>query len=140
MTTAQLSDVVAVHKALAHPARIRILAMLRTGELCACQITAVLALAPSTVSAHLAGLRRVALITERKEGRWVHYRLSDQANAVAVLDQLWSRLKADPMVRADAAVLRELRMVDTVELCRLDLDLTQLGITRPTLHAAGAKE
>ncbi len=137
---ASLSDLVQTFKALAHPARLRVLAMLRPGELCGCQIAAVLDLSPSTVSAHLAELRRGGLIAERKEGRWVHYRLSDQADAVGVLEQVWSRLRADPMVRADTAVLRQLRAVDVVELCRLDLDLAELGITRPILHAAGARE
>jgi DNA-binding transcriptional ArsR family regulator len=137
--TTALPQVVQTFKALAHPARLRILAMLRPGELCGCQLAAVLDLSPSTVSAHLAELRRGGLIAERKEGRWVHYRLSDQPNAKPLLEQAWSRIRTDPTVRADAAVLRQLRTVDTVELCRLDLDLTELGITRPDLHAAGAR-
>jgi ArsR family transcriptional regulator, arsenate/arsenite/antimonite-responsive transcriptional repressor len=137
--TTPLPTVVQTFKALAHPARLRILAMLRPGELCGCQIAAVLDLSPSTVSAHLAELRRGGLIAERKEGRWVHYRLSDQPDATPILDQVWSGIRTDPTVRADAAVLRRLRAVDVAELCRLDLDLTELGITRPTFHAAGAR-
>ena len=43
----------------------------RTGELCVCQITEVLGLATSTVSAHLKELRRAGLTVERKEGRCV---------------------------------------------------------------------
>jgi hypothetical protein len=70
----------------------------------------------------------------------VHYRLSDDPQAVGILEPLWRRLRADPVVRADAAVLQQLRTVDMVELCRLDLDLGQLGITRPEPHAAGARE
>jgi len=79
-----LSDIVHVHKALGHPARLRIVAMLRSGELCACQITAVLQLAPSTVSSHLAELRRAGLLTERKDGRWIHYRLAQSEDAVEI--------------------------------------------------------
>ena len=62
-------------KALAHPGRLRMLAMLRGGDLCVCQMTAVLELAASTVSSHLSDLRRAGLVTERKSGKWVHYHL-----------------------------------------------------------------
>lgn len=136
----QLPDLVTVHKALAHPARLRVLAMLRAGELCNCQIAAVLELAPSTVSAHLAELRRAGLIVERKEARWVHYGLSEEPGSTALLALLWPRLIADPVVKGDAAVLRRLRTVDMEELCRLDLDLTRLGIARPGAALAGGRK
>jgi arsenate reductase/ArsR family transcriptional regulator len=136
--TTPLPDLVQTFKALAHPARLRMLAMLRPGELCGCQVAALLALSPSTVSAHLAELRRGGLIVERREGRWVHYRLSDRPETGRLLQQVWSRLGADPMVRGDAAVVRQLRAVDVAELCRRDLDLSQLGITRPDRRTAGA--
>jgi DNA-binding transcriptional ArsR family regulator len=71
MAAVHLPDLVQVYTALGHPARIHMRAMLRTREVCACQITAALAPAPSTVSAHLAELRRARSIAERKEGRWV---------------------------------------------------------------------
>ena len=64
-------------KALAHPGRLRMLAMLQGGDLCVCQMTAVLDLAASTVSSHLSDLRRAGLVTERKSGKWVHYHLID---------------------------------------------------------------
>jgi len=135
-----LSDVVAIHKALAHPARLRILAMLRTGELCACQVAAVLELAASTVSAHVAELRRAGLVEERKEARWVHYRLSDEDGPTELLALLWPTLSADPVVKSDASLLRRLRAVDVTELCRMDLDLTRLGISRPASPLAGARK
>lgn len=113
--------------------------MLRTGELCACQVAAVLRLAPSTVSAHLAELRRAGLIVERKEARWVHYRHSDEARATELLALLWRGLSTDPVVKGDASVLRRLRTVDVSELCRLDLDLSRLGIARPRAPLAGAR-
>jgi len=126
MTAVQLPDLVQVYRALGHPARIRILAMLRAGELCACQITAVLALAPSTVSAHLAELRRAGLIAERKEGRWVHYRLTEGEDASEIGERLWPRIMRDPQVRRDASAVRLLRAVPVAELCRVDLDLARL--------------
>jgi DNA-binding transcriptional ArsR family regulator len=126
-----LPRLVDVHKALAHTARLRILAMLRAGELCVCQITAVLALAPSTVSAHLSDLKRVGLLEERKEGRWVHYGLARTARTNKLLRALWPQLEQDPQVQADRAVVTELRNVPLDELCRANLDLEELGLELP---------
>ena len=136
MTKQKISDLVRTHKALAHPGRLRILAMLRGGPLCVCQMTAVLRLAPSTVSAHLSELRRADLVTERKEGKWVEYRLAGEAGAAAAAGVAWERLERDPTIVQDRALLRELRKVPLEELCRVDLDVSRLGIQLPA-HAAG---
>jgi len=130
MSTRRLPDLVQAYRALAHPTRIRILAMLRTGELCVCQITAVLGLAPSTVSAHLAELRRAGLITERKEGRWVHYGAAEPEGAAQIGEWLWQQLKRDAHVRRDAAVVKQLRTVPLAELCSADFELDQLVMAR----------
>ena len=67
MNSSNLDSAVAIARALGHPARLRTVAVLRSGELCVCQVTEVLKLAPSTVSAHLKELKRAGLIVERKE-------------------------------------------------------------------------
>jgi len=126
-----LSTTVDVLKALGHPVRLRIVAMLRGGELCVCQMTAVLDLAASTVSAHLSDLKRAGLVQERKESRWVLHRLVEDVAAVAHLEPVWKSIARDPQVEADARLLRELRRVPVEELCRVDLDLRKLGIKRP---------
>ena len=131
MTTAPLTDLVEVYKALAHPARLRILAMLRGGELCVCQITAVLDLATSTVSAHLSELRRAGLVAERKDGRWVAYRLVEGDAQQPLLEQLARLLENDSRARADADLLRRLRRVPVERLCRADRDLKRIGIELP---------
>jgi ArsR family transcriptional regulator, arsenate/arsenite/antimonite-responsive transcriptional repressor len=62
-------------KALADETRIRILNLLvRDGDLCSCEIEAVLRLTQSNASRHLAKLRDAGLITAEKRGQWVHYR------------------------------------------------------------------
>ncbi|HET7485942.1 MAG TPA: metalloregulator ArsR/SmtB family transcription factor [Solirubrobacterales bacterium] len=129
--TKQLTTTVHSLKALAHPGRLRILAMLRGGELCVCQMTAVLDLAASTVSAHLADLKRAGLVEERKDGRWVFHRLEDGEAAQSLLEPVWRSIARDPQVEADTRLLRELRRIDVEELCRVDLDLRRLGIKRP---------
>jgi DNA-binding transcriptional ArsR family regulator len=120
----------ATFKALGHPARLRILAMLREGELCVCQVTAVLELAASTVSAHLNELKRAGLVLERKDGRWVFYSLSAEAATTALLGDIWALLRDDAQVAADARLLRGLRRIPVETLCRVDLDLARVGLKR----------
>jgi DNA-binding transcriptional ArsR family regulator len=126
-------ELVDVYKALGHPVRLRILAMLRTGELCACQITAVLKLAPSTVSAHLAELRRAGVVVERKESRWVIFRHAQGAQAL--IAQALASLAGDARIEADARIVRHLRRVPLEKLCRADLDLARVGIKEPVVAA-----
>ena len=86
MTASTLESTVTAARALGHPARVRIVAMLRSGELCVCQITEVLDLAVSTVSAHLRELRRAGLLSERKDGRWVYFGPSRDPVAASWMD------------------------------------------------------
>jgi DNA-binding transcriptional ArsR family regulator len=125
-----------LHKALGHPLRLRLLAMLRQGPLCVCQMTGVVRRAASTVSEHLSELRRAGAIQERKEGRWVEYRLSDDPVTLAALEAARPELEADRDVRADLVVLSELRKVPVEEICRVNLDLTRV----PRLRLARAVE
>jgi DNA-binding transcriptional ArsR family regulator len=122
---------VEIHKALAHPVRQRLVAMLREGELCVCQMTAVLDLAASTVSAHLADLKRAGLLAESKSGRFVSYGWSADPDAKAPLSDVVARIAKDPQVAADAKLVRSLRRVDVEKLCRVELDLSRVGIRRP---------
>lgn len=128
MEDARLKRAVDVLKALAHPARLRILGMLASGELCVCQITAVLGLAVSTVSAHLSELRRAGLVSEQKAGRFVGYRLAEGAPAAALLDQVWELASRDAQLDEDAALVHRLRGVALEDLCEAELDLARLGL------------
>lgn len=63
-------------KALADGNRLRVVAaLLRSKELCVCQITALLEIATGTVSRHMSILQTAQLVESRKDGRWVFYRL-----------------------------------------------------------------
>jgi DNA-binding transcriptional ArsR family regulator len=92
--------------------------MLRTGELCVCQITEVLGLATSTVSAHLKELRRAGLTIERKEGKWVWFGLSGDAIARGWIDAALAPLADDPELSADHRKVRELRSLPVEDFCR----------------------
>lgn len=125
---AHLDGLVETAKGLAHPARLRILAMLADGELCVCQVIAVLGYAPSTISQHLSVLSRGGLVAERKEGKLVFYRLRDDGAAAILLPPLLALLAADSTVKADRAVVVRLRRVPVAILCAADLDLKAVGV------------
>lgn len=135
--TTPLAHLVQIHKALGHPVRLRLLSVLRSGPLCVCQMTVIVKLAASTVSEHLSELKNAGLVTERKEGRWVEYRLSDAALGDGVLEPLWPALADDREALADIVLVRELRRVPLDELCSVNLDLGQLK--RPKLASAVEK-
>ena len=124
--TTDLDLQVGLHKALAHPARIRIIAMLRDGELCVCQLNAVIGVAPSTISAHLAELREAGLVAERKAGRWVHYRLAAEGAAQTTLAALWQTLENDTTIAGDHTMLRRVTALPVETICRPDFDPLKL--------------
>jgi ArsR family transcriptional regulator len=63
-------------KALADRTRLRILALLGNNEVCVCHLHDSLGVPQPTVSRHLAYLRRTGLVSARREGVWIHYRVS----------------------------------------------------------------
>jgi DNA-binding transcriptional ArsR family regulator len=121
MMTSSLDRTVALARALGNPARLRIAAMLLTGKLCVCQITEVLGLAPSTVSAHLRELRQAGITTERKVGRWVYVGLADDPGARPWIDTALTAVAGDLQITTDAALVEELKRLPVEELCRLGL-------------------
>jgi ArsR family transcriptional regulator, arsenate/arsenite/antimonite-responsive transcriptional repressor len=123
-----LSAAVEVAKALAHPARIRLLGMLEGGELCSCQLAAAVGLAQSTVSAHMAELRRAGLVDEEKRGRWVYSRLARAGAPAALAGRLLDLAASDPQIEADRTLVAELRRHAPEDLCRVGGDLVALGV------------
>ncbi|OPX76724.1 MAG: DNA-binding transcriptional repressor ArsR [Methanosaeta sp. PtaB.Bin018] len=70
---------VEVFKAVADPCRLRILKLLKEGELCVCEIMTALSKPQSSTSHHLSILRKAGLVKERRDGKWFYYRLADSA-------------------------------------------------------------
>jgi DNA-binding transcriptional ArsR family regulator len=64
-------------KALGDPTRLKIIYLLEHGELCVCEIMAALEKPQPTVSHHLNLLKNAGLLKWRKEGVWIHYKLSN---------------------------------------------------------------
>ncbi len=78
----QLGQLEDVFKALADATRLRILRLLMAGDVCVCDIHDALKIPQAKASRHLAYLRRVGLVTARREGLWVHYSLSKSADPI----------------------------------------------------------
>ncbi|MFA6148512.1 MAG: metalloregulator ArsR/SmtB family transcription factor [bacterium] len=109
-----LRDYESVLKAAADPKRVRILKILEGGEMCVCQIIAILSLGQSTVSKHLFLLRAGGLIKDRRDRKWVLYSLdhgSGSPYAARMLRNLRGWLNDDPVIARDrerAALAREI--------------------------------
>jgi ArsR family transcriptional regulator len=93
----------AVFKALADRTRLRIVALLGHDEVCVCHIHASLGLPQPTVSRHLAYLRRTRLVEARRDGVWMHYRLSTSLDPPVrrVLDAACETLARLPVTNQD---------------------------------------
>ncbi len=76
---AELFDTARMYKALGDVTRLRILGLLRQGELCVCDIMDVLGFPQSTVSRHLAYLRNTDWVTGRRKGKWMYYQIHQSA-------------------------------------------------------------
>ncbi len=116
-----MRDFLQVTKALADENRLRLLLALRRGEVCACQLTELLGLAPSTVSRHLALLQRAGLLRGRKAGRWVYFALPGCDAPVLIreaLDWVVQSLGRGPAAAADTRRLQKILRADPSELCK----------------------
>jgi len=65
-------------KALSEEIRLRIIALLSGGELCVCDLMAVLDLPQSTISRHLSYLKNAGWVDGERRGVWMYYRLSEE--------------------------------------------------------------
>lgn len=72
---ARLTAQAEVFKALAHPSRLAIVQELANGERCGCELTNLVGADKSTVSKHLAILKRTCIIRDEKRGTMVFYSL-----------------------------------------------------------------
>jgi len=110
-----------VMKSVADPTRVRILKLLEAGEMCVCQIVAVLELNQSTISKHLFLLKMAGLVRERQQKKWVHYSLDGSEGmpyARKMLATLKGWLNDDPVMERDRkreALAREIGPVDICE-------------------------
>lgn len=116
-----MDGAISIAKALADRTRLRILMALNDGELCVCQIVELCSLAPSTISRHLQLLTSAGLVTCRKDGRWIYYRLAGKGAHENVRGALkWVRgcFSDDAVITSDRKTLEKITAKDREELCR----------------------
>jgi len=77
-----MKDVVKTFKALADPTRLRVVLLLRQRDLCVCELMYILGMEQSRVSHHMRVLRDAGLAEDVREGRWIIYRVPDEARAL----------------------------------------------------------
>ncbi|MFN0279350.1 MAG: ArsR/SmtB family transcription factor [Pyrinomonadaceae bacterium] len=89
--------------ALADKTRLRLLNLMRDGEVCVCFFAETLGTNNPKISRHLSYLKRADLVTGRRDGKWMHYRLNEPTdkNASKLLAATIEMLKHDPQMKAD---------------------------------------
>ena len=100
----------ALFRLLADPTRLRLLRVLATDRFNVTELTAIVALAQSGVSRHLALLKDAGLVVEERESGYTYYRLAGSADATPLGTLLQAEFAAagdDPAVRRDLARLQE---------------------------------
>ncbi|NJO43890.1 MAG: winged helix-turn-helix transcriptional regulator [Cyanobacteria bacterium CRU_2_1] len=75
-STLPLDSIAVGFHALSEPLRINILDLLRTKELCVCDLCEALEASQSKLSFHLKVLKEAELVRSRQEGRWIYYSLN----------------------------------------------------------------
>ncbi len=106
-------------RAFSDGTRLRLLNLLRGGEVCVCDLVDVLALPQPKVSRHLAYLRRAGLVTARKDGYWMHYSLSPATTEFhkSLLNCLACCFTSVPELARDAERLGRATPCSTGECC-----------------------
>ena len=89
--------------ALADRTRLRLLNLLRDGEVCVCFFAGTLDTNNPKISRHLSYLKRASLVTGRRDGKWMHYSLKPPTDgaAAAIFDATMKMLDSDPEMKAD---------------------------------------
>lgn len=113
-------------KAVGDPTRVRILKILEGGELCVCQIIAVIALGQSTISKHLFLLRAAGLIKDRRDRKWILYSLDGRSGnpySGALLRRIRKWLNDDPVIAKDRERAAMARAIGPLAICERGLAL-----------------
>jgi ArsR family transcriptional regulator len=105
-------DPAQLFKALSDTTRLRCLSLLVCeGELCVCELTEVMKLAQPKVSHHLAALRKTGIVTDRKQGLWIYYRINEALPKwmSKVIQTAVRGISTEQPYAADLAALEEVR-------------------------------
>ena len=89
--------------ALADKTRLRLLNLMRNGEVCVCFFAGALGTNNPKISRHLSYLKRAGLVKGRRDGKWMHYSIArpDNPNAAAIFDATMNMLESDTSMAQD---------------------------------------
>ena len=91
--------------ALADKTRLRLLNLIAGGEVCVCFFVAVLGEPQPKISRHLGVLRAAGLVAARRDGKWMHYRLTLPEGVGEVVERAIAAMQADPDMLRDRSAL-----------------------------------
>jgi len=99
----------ALFKALADRTRLRLIGLLGDSEVCVCFIVAILKISQPKISRHLAYLRHAGIVTVRREGKWMHYRLAEppDEHAARIFREVRASLVEHPAFQRDREKLMQ---------------------------------
>lgn len=94
-------------QALGDNTRLRLLNLMGDQEICVCYFVAILGQSQPKISRHLAYLRSAGVVSARRNGKWMHYRIVTPPNngAAKVLWQILEWFKEEKTMQADRAKL-----------------------------------
>ena len=97
-------------KALADQTRLRLINLIGDDEVCVCFFAEVLKINQPKISRHLAYLRRAGVVSARREGKWIHYRLVEppDPHAANIFREVRAALPNDPAMKSDRARLEKI--------------------------------
>ena len=106
MQNIQLQDYSQVFKALGEETRLKMIGLLKDGELCVCDLMEVLDLAQSTTSRHLAYLKNSGWVVGRREGKWMYYKLHPNTCSDPIQGAVIKQITSLPEVQELCGVLK----------------------------------
>jgi len=97
-------------KALADQTRLQLINLIGDDEVCVCFFVEVLKINQPKISRHLAYLRRAGVVSARREGKWIHYRLVEppDPHAANIFREVRAALPNDPAMKNDRARLEKI--------------------------------
>jgi len=115
-------------RALADPTRLRIINLIGDQEVCVCFFVEILKTNQPKISRHLAYLRRAGIVAARREGIWMHYRITTpkDENAARVLEEVRRWLAKDDRMQHDRLRLHKI-------CCAPELPIQLQGSPKPVL-------
>ncbi|MDQ6859745.1 MAG: metalloregulator ArsR/SmtB family transcription factor [Verrucomicrobiota bacterium] len=95
--------VVTIFRALADETRLRLFSLMGKDEICVCYLVEILGSSQPKISRHLAYLRRAGLVAARREGKWMHYRVTSPGSEGVrrILNAVRSWLNVDSEMEKD---------------------------------------